>query len=186
MTTPEAASQGERLAARFEARWAFWMTALIVLLLAVVVFTTLHWASMPPSRVETIEATTLHLRGEFIQDNLGTAVDAAGHVSVHVLAEQYAFRPECLVLPEGEAVTFRATASDVVHGLQIMGTNINTMLVPGYVSTFVVTLKGPGERAMPCHEFCGVGHAAMWARVQVLPRASFEKLARSGRKLSCV
>jgi cytochrome c oxidase subunit 2 len=186
MSTPQPASHSEQLAARFEARWALWMTTLIVLLLAVIVFTGLHWASMPPSRVETIDATTLHLRGEFIQDNLGTAVDSSGRVSVHVLAEQYAFRPECLVLPEGEPVTFRATASDVVHGLQIMGTNVNTMLVPGYVSTFVVTLKGAGERAMPCHEFCGVGHAAMWARVQVLSRESFEKLARPGRKLSCV
>jgi cytochrome c oxidase subunit 2 len=186
MSTPQPTSHSEQLAARFEARWALWMTTLIVLLLAVVVFTGLHWASMPPSRVETIDATTLHLRGEFIQDNLGTAVDSAGRVSVHVLAEQYAFRPECLVLPEGEPVTFRATASDVVHGLQIMGTNVNTMLVPGYVSTFVVTLQGAGERAMPCHEFCGVGHAAMWARVQVLPREAFQKLARPGRKLSCV
>jgi len=73
-----------------------------------------------------------------------------------------------------------------VHGLQIMGTNINTMLVPGYVSTFVATLNGVGERAMPCHEFCGVGHAAMWGRVQVVSRSEFDQRVRSSRKLSCV
>ena len=176
----------EHIAARYEARWALLMSAIIVLLLAMVVFTGLHWASMPPSRVEVIDATTLHLRSEFIEDNLGTTVDSNGHVIVRVLAEQYAFRPACLVLPEGEPVTFRATSSDVVHGLQIMGTNVNTMLVPGYVSTFVATLKGAGERSMPCHEFCGPGHAAMWARVQVVPKATFESLVRANRRPGCV
>lgn len=176
----------EHIAARYEVRWALLMSAIITLLLAMIVFTGLHWASMPPSRVEVIDATTLHLRSEFIEDNLGTTVDSNGHVIVRVLAEQYAFRPACLVLPEGQPVTFRATSSDVVHGLQIMGTNVNTMLVPGYVSTFVATLKGAGERSMPCHEFCGAGHAAMWARVQVVPRAAFESLVRTNRRPGCV
>ena len=186
MTGGEAAPGSERIAAKYEARWALLMGVIIFLLLAMIVFTSLHWASMPPSRVEVIDATTLHLRSEFIEDNLGTAVESNGHVTVRVLAEQYAFHPSCLVLPEGEPVTFRATSSDVVHGLQIMGTNVNTMLVPGYVSTFVATLKGVGERSMPCHEFCGAGHAAMWARVQVVPKAAFDRLVRSNRRPGCV
>ena len=181
--SPDRSSQ--RVAARSERTWALFMIAIIVMLLAVIVFTGLHWASMPPSRVEVIDSTTLHQRGEFIEDNLGTAVDSSGHVTVRILAEQYAFRPHCLVLPEGEPVTFRSTSSDVVHGLQIMGTNVNTMLVPGYVSSFVVTLNGVGEHSMPCHEFCGVGHATMWARVQVVPRTVFKQMARSGGRLTC-
>jgi cytochrome c oxidase subunit 2 len=181
----ESRANAELVAARYETRWAIGMAALIVMLLAVVVFTGLHWAAMPPSRVETIDATTLHLRGEFIEDNLGTSVDSGGHTTVHLLAEQYSFRPQCIVLPEGEPVTFRATSSDVVHGLQIMGTNVNTMLVPGYVSTFIVTLHGTGERLMPCHEYCGTGHAAMWARVQVLPKATIDRMLREKRKLNC-
>jgi cytochrome c oxidase subunit 2 len=133
-----------------------------------------------------IDATTLHLKGEFTEDNLGVAVDPTGHISVHLLAEQYAFRPQCLVLPQGEPVTFRATSSDAVHGVLITGTNINTMLVPGYISTFVATLKALGEHSMPCHEFCGVGHAAMWARVRVVPKATFEQLVRTNRRPGCV
>ncbi len=156
------------------------------MLLAMIVFTGINWASMPPSRVEAIDATTLHLKGEFIQDNLGTAVGADGRVTVHLLAEQYAFRPRCLVLPEGVPVTFRATSSDAVHGLLIMGTNVNTMLVPGYVSTFVATMTGVGEHSMPCHEYCGPGHAAMWAKVEVLPKDVFDRLARTNRKPGCV
>jgi cytochrome c oxidase subunit II len=185
MTEIPAPAGSESVAARFEARWALLMSVVIFMLLAMIVFTGLHWASMPPSRVEVIDASTLHLQGEFIEDNLGTTVDSNGAATVHLLAEQYAFRPHCLVLPEGEPVTFRATSSDVVHGMQIMGTNVNTMLVPGYISTFVATLRGAGEHSIPCHEFCGVGHASMWARVQVLPKAAFERLAASGRRLSC-
>jgi cytochrome c oxidase subunit 2 len=186
MTTADAEVGSEAVAARYERRWALLVVTIILFLLAVVVFTGLHWASMPPSRVEAIDATTLHLRGEFIEDNLGTAVDESGRVTVHLLAQQYAFRPACLVLPVGEPVTFRATSSDVVHGLQIMGTNVNTMLVPGYVSTFVATIPAVGEQVMPCHEFCGVGHAAMWARVRVLPKAEFNQLVRSHRRPGCV
>jgi len=39
---------------------------------------------------------------------------------------------------------------------------------------------------MPCHEFCGVGHAAMWAKVRVIPRVEFERLVREKRRVSCV
>jgi cytochrome c oxidase subunit II len=171
------------VAARYEAGWALAMLGIIFLLLAMIVFTGLHWASMPPSRLEVIDATTLHQSGEFIEENLGTAV-ADGRVTVRVLAEQYAFRPHCLVLPAGQPVTFRATSADAVHGLQILDTNVNTMLIPGYVSTFTVTLDA-GAHAMPCHEFCGVGHAAMWAQVQVLPRPLFDRLAQAGARLNC-
>jgi cytochrome c oxidase subunit 2 len=174
------------VAAAFELRWGLLVGAVILSLLLVILFTAVHWSSMPPSRVEVVDSTTLHRAGEFVESNLGTSVDAEGKVVVRMLAEQYAFYPSCVVVPEGVPVTFRATSSDVVHGFQILGTNVNSMVVPGYVSTFVATLSGAGERAMPCHEFCGVGHAAMWARVRVLKRAEFDALMRARAKASCV
>ena len=176
----------EEVAAGFELRWGILVGAVILLLLAVIVFTAIHWTSMPPSRVEVIDATTLHRGGEFAESNLGTAVDDQGKVVVRLLAQQYAFQPNCIVVPDDVPVTFRVTSSDVVHGFQIIGTNINSMAVPGYVSTFVTTLEGVGERIIPCHEYCGVGHAAMWARVRVLSRAEFETLMRAHRRASCV
>jgi cytochrome c oxidase subunit 2 len=178
-------SSGE-VAAAFEFRWGLLVAGVIVVLLAMIVFTAVHWSSMPPSRVEVIDSTTLHRAGEFVEGNLGTAVEDDGRVVVRMLAEQYAFQPNCIIVPGGVQVTFRATSSDVVHGFQIIGTNVNSMVVPGYVSTFVTTLKGAGERMMPCHEFCGVGHAAMWARVRVLPRGEFQKLMRARPRASCV
>ena len=186
MSEPNDARAGADVAAHVELQWAILIVAIVALLLAVITFTTINWSTMPPSRVEAIDPATLHQSGEFVESNLGTGVDQRNRVIVHLLAEQYSFNPRCLLVPDGIAVTIRATSADVVHGFQILGTNVNTMLIPGYVSTFVMTLNGVGERAMPCHEFCGVGHAAMWAKVRVIPRVEFERLVREKRRVSCV
>jgi cytochrome c oxidase subunit 2 len=141
---------------------------------------------MPPSRVETVDVKTLHLTGEFVESNLGTAMDANGKVTVRLVAQQYSFMPQCLVVPAEMPVTFRGTSSDAIHGFIVGKTNANTMLIPGFVSTFTTTFPRAGEQLMPCHEYCGTGHEAMWARVQVLPPQEFLARARVGERLSCV
>jgi cytochrome c oxidase subunit 2 len=60
------------------------------------------------------------------------------------------------------------------------------MLVPGFVATFTTSFREAGEHLMPCHEYCGTGHEAMWARVQVLPSDEFLARARREERLSCV
>ena len=179
-------SIGEAVAARIERRWATLSIVIVGVLVGMAAFIGIHQATMPQGRVETADPEKLHLSGEFVESNLGSAIEADGSVVVRAIGQQYSFTPQCVVVPADTPVTFRATSSDVVHGLQIMGTNVNTMLVPGYVSTFVATLRDVGEHLMPCHEFCGVGHAAMWARVQVVPKATFERLARANRRPGCV
>src|SRR6202000_2557161 len=103
----------------------------------------------------------------------GTVVGADGKVTVRLVAQQYSFQPQCLVVPADTPVTFRATSTDAIHGFIVGRTNANTMLVPGFVSTFTTSFPKAGEQLMPCHEYCGVGHEAMWAHVQVLPREQF-------------
>ena len=71
-----------------------------------------------------------------------------------------------MVVPADTPVTFRATSADVVHGFLIEDTNVNTMLVPGYVSALPIRFPATGEHLMPCHEFCGIGHEGMWAQGQ--------------------
>ncbi|MFP3758277.1 cytochrome c oxidase subunit II, partial [Cupriavidus sp. SIMBA_020] len=88
-------------------------------MVAMVVFTGLHWAMMPPSRVETIDPETLHVSGEFVETNLGSALESDGSVTVRVLAQKYSFTPQCIVVPTGVPITFRATSADVVHGFLV-------------------------------------------------------------------
>jgi cytochrome c oxidase subunit 2 len=174
------------VAATAEKRWAWIVGVIIAAIIAMMVFTGIHWASMPPSRVETIDPRTLHLSGEFAEGNLGTAVGADGKVMVRLIAQQYSFEPQCVVVPAGMPVTFRGTATDVIHGFVVGRTNANVMLIPGYVATFTTSFPRAGDELMPCHEYCGPGHAAMWAHVQILPREEFMAKAKAGGRMSCV
>jgi len=176
----------EHVAVAAERRWAYVVALIIFSLIAVMVATGLHWASMPPSRVETIDPRTLHLKGEFVEGNLGTSVAADGKVVVRLVAQQYSFQPQCLLVPAGIPVTFRGTSTDAVHGFVVATTNANVMLVPGFVATFTTTFKKPARLAMPCHEYCGTGHEGMWAHVQVIPAEEFRARASRGERLACV
>ena len=179
------ARQSEQVAVAAERRWAIIVGLIIAAILAMMVFTALHWAAMPPSRVETVDVRTLHLRGEFVENNLGTSVDRDGRVWVRLVAQQYSFVPQCLVVPAGVPVTFRGTSADAIHGFVVGRTNANTMLIPGFVATFTTTFSQRGEQLMPCHEYCGIGHEAMWAKVRVLPQEEFFAKARAAERLSC-
>jgi cytochrome c oxidase subunit 2 len=187
--TPAAADaphHSETVAVEAERRWAIVVGVIVAAIVLMMIVTGLHWAAMPPSRVETIDVKTLHLSGEFVEGQLGTTLDADGKVMVRLIAQQYSFEPQCIVVPAGMPVTFRGTATDVIHGFLVGTTNANTMLIPGFVATFTTTFQKPGEHLMPCHEYCGTGHEAMWARVQVLPREEFLAKARGGERLACV
>ncbi len=105
---------------------------------------------------------------------------------MRLIAQQYSFEPACIVVPSEMPVTFRGTSSDAIHGFVIGSTNANVMLVPGFVATFTTSFKQPGEHLMPCHEYCGTGHEAMWAHVQVVPPAEFLARSGGGKVVSCV
>lgn len=182
----DAGHRSERVAVVAERRWTLVVGAILVLLVAMMVITGVHWAAMPPSRVETVDIKTLHIAGEFVESNLGTAVGTDGKITVRLIAQQYSFQPACMVVPADTPVTFRATSTDAIHGFVIGTTNANTMLVPGFVSTFTTSFHHTGEALMPCHEYCGTGHEAMWAHVQVLSPAEFLAKSRGVERLSCV
>jgi cytochrome c oxidase subunit II len=149
--------------------------------MVIIVLTGMTNALHPPSNVETIDPTTLHLGGEFAESNLGTAVEPDGSVTARVIGEQYSFVPDCVRVPVDTPAKFRLTSADVVHGFLIPSTNINTMVVPGFIAEVRTTFTRPGEYWMPCDEFCGDGHHGMWARVNVVPKDQFPKLARTER-----
>lgn len=175
-----------RTAELAERRWAVIVGAIVALLIATMIVTGLHWAAMPPSRVETIDPRTMQTAGEFVEDNLGTSIGSDGAVIVRLVAQQYSFTPQCIVVPAATPVTFRATATDVVHGFLVGKTNANTMLIPGFVSTFTTSFPRAGEELMPCHEYCGTGHEAMWAKVEVLEKQEFMRRLGADRRLTCV
>jgi cytochrome c oxidase subunit II len=186
LASPPAPDPAAEHAEKVEHRWAAIMVAIMVLLVAIATFAALYHAAVPQARVETVDPRTLHLGGEFIESNLGSALEPDGSVTVRAIGQQYSFTPSCLLVPADTPITFRMTSADVVHGFLIAATNINLMLVPGYISSLGARFDAPGERLMPCHEFCGVGHEGMWARVKIIDKAAFAALAAQHRRLTCV
>lgn len=171
---------------RIERRWAAVSIAIIVLLALMAAFAGIHQATMPQARVETTDPTRLHLTGEFVEPNLGTVMEQDGTITVRAIGQQYSFTPACILVPAQTPITLRATSADVVHGILIQDTNVNTMLVPGYVSEQSMRFEKTGDYLMPCQEFCSFGHEGMWGKVRVIDKAEFASRAKNGGRLSCV
>jgi cytochrome c oxidase subunit II len=79
---------GARLAARVERRWATLVIFIMAVFVAVAAFAGIHQATMPQARVETVSPTQLHLGGEFVETNLGSAVEPDGSVTVRAIGQQ--------------------------------------------------------------------------------------------------
>ncbi|HUK21416.1 MAG TPA: hypothetical protein VLV45_07650 [Gemmatimonadales bacterium] len=169
---PPVTSEGR--ISRFELRWAIIACCAISAIMVALIYAALVEHMAPPSSVETVDPQTLHLSAEFTEANLGTSVDADGQITSRIVATQFTFDPRCILLPANRPVTLRFASPDVIHGILVTGTNVNTMIVPGYVSQVHTIFTHPGDLLMPCHEFCGLGHSEMIATVRVVPPEDFK------------
>lgn len=94
-----------------------------------------------------------------------------GEYDVYMLARQFIFEPNEIRVPVGSTVNFYITSVDVQHGFKLQDTNINLQIVPGEVSKLTTTFEDLGEFSYICHEYCGLGHAAMFGTLFVEPEA---------------
>jgi cytochrome c oxidase subunit 2 len=156
-----------------ELRWALIVGGIVAVILTAILYAALAMHINPPSNREYVDPKTLHLSAEFTEANLGTRVDPNGQIVARVIATQFEFVPNCIVLPAERPVTMRLTSPDVIHGILVSGTNVNTMVIPGYVAQVHTTFTKTGDLLMPCHEFCGLGHSQMMATVRVVPPGQF-------------
>jgi cytochrome c oxidase subunit II len=131
-----------------------------------------------------VDPLSLHLAGEFVENNLGTELEPDGSVTVRMIAQQYLFIPHCILVPAGVPVHLRITSADAVHALTFNGTDYAVKVLPGTISEATLQFPNAGEFKMPCREFCGAGHYAMRSAIQVVPRDRFPAL-RPGERGSC-
>lgn len=149
----------------YEKIWMWMAGVLIIAFLGAILFGVGSQAAHPPSHVETINPEAVYDSEEFGSPGVNELED--GRVVVSMLAEMFLFDPDEIRIPAGAPVTFRVTSSDVIHGLHIVGTNANAMVIPGYVTEFSITFDRPGEYLMVCHEYCGLLHHEMMGTVIV-------------------
>jgi cytochrome c oxidase subunit 2 len=100
--------------------------------------------------------------GELIQT-------APGRYEAHVISKMFSFKPDPLKIPKGSVVDFYLTATDVVHGFYIDGTDVNLMAIPNAVNYAQARFDKPGKYRVICHEFCGAGHQDMVGTIEVTP-----------------
>ncbi len=143
--------------------WA--AVGLLAIFLGTILVTAATDAVHPPSHMETVDPGALTNNAEFANPDVTLRPD--GSVLVTVVAQMFSFAPDPIEVPANRPVTFRLTSPDVMHGFEIVGTNANAMVIPGYVSQFTVTFKNPGEYVIGCNEYCGLMHHNMVGKLIV-------------------
>jgi len=98
---------------------------------------------------------------------------APGKYEVTLIGKMWGWFPNKIVLKDPVEVKFRLTSVDVIHGFEIVGTNVNVMVFPGYVAeiTWRVPQSAKGTYLMICNEYCGAGHQNMYGYV-IIERSS--------------
>ena len=146
----------------YERIWLWMASIMIAGFLGAMVVSATTQAVHPPSHVETIDPTQVASHPDFSKPRVEIAPD--GHVKVIGTTLMYAFQPNLIKVPAGKPVTFRLTSPDVIHGFQIVGTNANALVIPGYVTQMTTSFK-KGEYLIVCNEYCGLSHHLMQARL---------------------
>lgn len=149
----------------YERIWMWAGGVIIAVFLGTLAVATVAQGLRPPSHVETVDPANVWQDPRFSQR--GVSVNPEGGVTVTGVAMTFAFQPNEIRVPLGKPVTFRFTSADVIHGFQIVGSNGNTMVVPGYVSQFTTVFNLAGEYLIVCNEYCGLGHHAMSGKLIV-------------------
>jgi len=164
----------------------FLLTALILCLIPI---TRYHQIDLPLLRFlrgsRHVDPLSLHLSGEFVENNLGTEQNADGSVTVRMIALQYMFVPHCILVPAGVPVHLRITSADAVHSLTFNGTGDAVKVLPGTISEAQLQFPRAGEYTAVCREFCGAGHYAMRSELKVVSREQFPAL-RPEERGNCV
>jgi cytochrome c oxidase subunit 2 len=119
----------------------------------------------PPSNTETIDPQKVNETAPFDQPGVRQIGDH--EYEVVMTLEIFSFNPDKIEVPAGSTVHFIMTSKDVVHGFEVAGTNLNTMIVPGYIQKATQKFTKPGEYLVLCNEYCGAGHQMMSTTITV-------------------
>jgi cytochrome c oxidase subunit 2 len=88
------------------------------------------------------------------------------------------FTSDVLYLPKDRPVLFNVTSVDVVHNFWAVELGIKIDANPGAITQTGVTPNKEGIFNVRCAELCGLHHAYMETKIEVLPVNSFESFMR--------
>lgn len=91
-----------------------------------------------------------------------------GRRTVEVLARQFEFEPDQIVVNQGETVVLEVTSEDVAHGLSIEAYEVDKEVSPEQTETITFTADRAGRFRFECSVYCGAGHNDMAGELVVL------------------
>lgn len=146
---------------KMEKYWLAFGIVMLAVFLIVIGYGAFVMGQQPPSSEHnlTINPEKVYETAPF--DNPGLEQIGENEYNAYMIAYAFGFTPNKLEIPLGATVNFYITSPDVVHGLQIPGTNINMMVIPGQVNQYTHTFDEPHEYLVLCNEYCGAGHEFM-------------------------
>jgi len=161
---------------RFERLWLVGALALIVLFIGTVTYGAVGAGyGMVDATGGEVDPTNTTASENFRAPGVYEGSEP-NHYDVYVEAQQFLFVPgtnEPIRIPANSTVTFHVTSPDVLHGFEVVGTNINTMAVPGQVATVTAEFDEPDEYGLVCNEYCGSGHHTMEGTLKVVPESQY-------------
>lgn len=150
---------------RFEEIWLILAVGVLVLSISYSGYQTFAVGNGPPSGIETIDPQKVDETAPF--DNPGVFEIGENEYEVIMTLQIFSFTPSEIEIPVGSTVHFKMTSKDVIHGFQVVGTNLNAMVTPGYIQEATQTFDKPGEYLVLCNEYCGAGHQMMSTTITV-------------------
>ena len=150
---------------KYERWWMTFGVAMLVAFLLTIVAAAYADNINPPTDLQTVDPAKISTTPPFNQPGLRRLPD--GSYEAYYVARVFSFSPATLAVPVGKKVTFYVTSADVVHGFLVPKTDLNMMAVPGWVNTESHTFTRKGTYLLICHEYCGIGHQDMLAKIEV-------------------
>lgn len=150
---------------RLERIWIGLCVGTLVVFLGLLGAAAISQGLIPPSHLQSIDPTKVSSTPPF--DNPGLRKLPDGSYEAYIVARIFSFTPSAMKVPRGARVTFYSTSPDVVHGFFIANTDVNMLVVPGWVSTASHVFNKPGSYLLMCNEYCGAGHHYMYGTIEV-------------------
>jgi cytochrome c oxidase subunit 2 len=149
------------------------------------------WTAVPAALVTSISivsAVVLAKNDHIPRASAAGKADPLTPLVVNVTAQQFAWSFEypgfgklispTLKLPLDKTVKLRITSLDVTHSFWVPEFGQKQDAVPGSFTTLAITPDRMGTFPVICTELCGLGHAVMRSRAEVMSRSKFLSWAK--------
>lgn len=151
---------------RLEKIWLIFGVAMLAVFLTIIGVSAFASGNQPPSDATLIDPMKVDQTKPFDKPGL-KKIDDDRYEAV-IVSQAFQFTPKDMVIPKGATVDFLVTSKDVVHGFEIVKTNVNMMVVPGHINSIEYTFKEAGEYLVVCNEYCGNAHHMMATKIKVV------------------